>query len=90
MSLTVSIVEAGPFNMTDAENTDPVVQLITTRSDAEIAEDLKQRLLEHMKPVLEIFDEAAASGLAIQWDGISPISPRYKHQLNGLRIVKYL
>ena len=51
--------------MTDTENPDSVVQLIPTRSDAEIADDLKRRLTEHMKPVLEVFDEAAASGLVI-------------------------
>jgi hypothetical protein len=46
--------------------------------------------LEAFKPVLEIFDEASSSGLAIQWDNIKPVSPRYKHEVNGLRIVKYL
>ena len=76
--------------MRDAEEGNPVVQLVTTRSDAEIAADLKQRLLEAFKPVLEIFDEASSSGLAIQWDNIKPVSPRYKHEVNGLRIVKFL
>jgi hypothetical protein len=77
-------------NVSDAEEGNPVVQLVTTRSDAEIAADLKRRLLEAFKPVLEIFDEASSSGLAIQWDNIKPVSPRYKHEVNGLRIVKYL
>jgi hypothetical protein len=72
------------------ETEEPVVQLVTTRSDAEIAADLKRRLLEAMRPVLAIFDEAAASGLTIQWEGISPVSPRYKHELTGLKVVKYL
>ena len=76
--------------MTNTENPESVVQLITTRSDAEIAEDLKRRLIEHMKPVLEVFDDAAASGLVIQWESISPSSPRYKHEVKGLKIVKYL
>ncbi len=76
--------------MTDADSSDSVVQLVPTRSDAEIAEDLKRRLNEHMKPVLEIFDEAAASGLVIQWESISPGSPRYKHEVKGFRIAKYL
>jgi hypothetical protein len=76
--------------MSDADQQEPVVQLVTTRSDAEIAADLKQRLLQAMRPVLQIFDEAAEAGLTIQWDGISPLSPRYKHQLTGLKIVKYL
>ena len=76
--------------MTNSETPEGVVQLIPTRSDAEIAEELKRKLIEHMRPVLEIFDEAAASGLVIQWDSISPSSPRYKHEVKGLRIVKYL
>jgi hypothetical protein len=76
--------------VSDLEEGKSVVQLITTRSDAEIAADLKRRLLEAFKPVLEIFDEAATSGLAIQWDNIKPVSPRYKHEVNGLRIIKYL
>jgi hypothetical protein len=76
--------------MSDGDQQEPVVQLVTTRSDAEIAADLKQRLLQAMRPVLQIFDEAAEAGLTIQWDGISPLSPRYKHQLTGLKIVKYL
>ena len=76
--------------MSNPENPESIVQLIPTRSDAGIAEDLKRRLIEHMKPVLEIFDEAATSGLAIQWESISPSSPRYKHEVKGLRIVKYL
>ena len=76
--------------MSDADQQEPIVQLVTTRSDAEIAADLRQRLLREIRPVLQIFDEAAEAGLAIQWDSISPLSPRYKHEVTGLRIVKYL
>ena len=76
--------------MSEVEEGKPVVQLVTTRSDAEIAADIKRRLLEAFKPVLEIFDEASTSGLAIQWDNIKPVSPRYEHEVNGLRVVKYL
>jgi hypothetical protein len=76
--------------MASADDSEPVVQLVTTRSDTEVAADLKQRLLHEIRPVLEIFDEAAASGLTIQWDSISPVSPRYKHEVMGLRIVKFL
>ena len=80
----------GTFDMSNTEDSEPVVQLVTTRSEAEIAADLKKRLLQEIRPVLAIFDEAASYGLTIQWDGISPLSPRYKHELTGLRIVKYL
>ncbi len=79
--------------MSDAdqqESQDSIVQLVTTRSDAEIAADLKRRMLEDIRPVLQIFDEAAEAGLVIQWDSIKPQLPRYKHEMIGLRIVKYL
>ncbi|MEJ1978655.1 MAG: hypothetical protein WDN49_23630 [Acetobacteraceae bacterium] len=79
--------------MSDAdkpESQDSIVQFVTTRSDAEIAADLKRRVLEDIRPVLQIFDEAAEAGLLIQWDSIKPQLPRYKHEMLGLRIVKYL
>lgn len=72
------------------ESSEPVVQLVTTRSDAEIADDLRRRMMEDIRPVLQLFDEAAEAGLVIQWDAIKPVLPRYKHELTGLRIVKYL
>ncbi len=72
------------------ESQDSIVQLVTTRSDAEIATDLKRRMLEDIRPVLQIFDEAAEAGLVVQWDSIKPQLPRYKHEMLGLRIVKYL
>lgn len=79
--------------MSDAdqqESQESIVQLVTTRSDAEIAADLKRRMMEDIRPVLQIFDEAAEAGLVVQWDSIKPQLPRYKHELLGLRIVKYL
>ncbi len=79
--------------MSDADqqkSQESIVQLVTTRSDAEIAADLKRRMLEDIRPVLQIFDEAAEAGLVVQWDGIKPQLPRYKHEMLGLRIVKYL
>ncbi len=79
--------------MSDAdqqESQDSIIQLVTTRSDAEIAADLKRRMLEDIRPVLQIFDEAAEAGLVIQWDSIKPQLPCYKHEMVGLRIVKYL
>ena len=76
-------------NVSDVEESKPVVQLVTTRSDTEIAAELKARLQEAFKPVLAIFDEAATHGLAIRWDAIKPVSPRYKHEVTGLNIIKY-
>jgi hypothetical protein len=75
--------------MSESEDNNPVVQLVTTKSDAEIAAELKARLQEAFKPVLAIFDEAATHGLAIRWDAIKPVSPRYKHEVTGLNIIKY-
>ena len=49
--------------MSEVEEGKPVVQLVTTRSDAEIAADIKRRLLEAFKPVLEIFDEAVSASV---------------------------
>ena len=79
--------------MSDAdqrESKESIIQLVTTRSDVEIAADLKRRMLEDIRPVLQLFDEAAEAGLTIQWDSIKPQSPRYKHEILGLKIVKYL
>jgi hypothetical protein len=73
----------------EKEQHEPVVSLVTTRSDAEIAASLKARMLEAMKPVLAIFDEATAAGLIIQWDGLAPEPPFFKHQIQGLRLVKH-
>jgi hypothetical protein len=78
-------------DMTNIEDgPESVVQLVTTKSDTELASDLRRRIMDQAKPMLELFDEAAAAGLAIQWDSISPVQPRYKHEIVGLRIVKFL
>jgi hypothetical protein len=54
------------LDMSNTEDTEQVVQLVTTRSDAEIAADLRKRLLQEVRPVLAIFDEAASYGPTIQ------------------------
>jgi hypothetical protein len=66
-----------------------VVKLVTARSDAEIAEDLKRRLVEAMVPVLAIFDEAKQHKLVIQWDGIGPMPPLFNYGIMGVRVVKF-
>lgn len=65
-----------------------IAHLVTTRSDAEIAADLKKRVEEAMGPVLLLFEEAASHGLAIQWDAIGPAAPYFRHKLHNLRILK--
>ena len=75
---------------TDEGQRDPVVSLVTSRPDAEIAADFKVRMQEAMNPVLAIFDEAIVAGMIIQMDGIAAVPPLFKHQLLGLRVVKHL
>lgn len=41
------------------------VKLVTGKTDAELAADIKRRLLEASGPVLEILDEAKANGLEV-------------------------
>lgn len=66
-----------------------IVALVTTKGEAEIAAELKERIKEALVPVLKIMDEAAAHGLLVQWDGLSPAPPFMKHTVVGLRLVKY-
>ncbi len=54
-------------------NDDPPVRLLTTRSDAEVAEDLRRRMYEALAPVLELWEEASRlsfqSGFRFERDG---------------------
>lgn len=65
-----------------------VVLLMTTKPEAEYAAEMKKRLTEALAAVMPLFDEAAANGLSIQWDSIAPQAPRFRHGVNGLRLVK--
>lgn len=49
-----------------------VAQLVTTKSEADIAADLKARAVEAMKPVADLMREANAAGLRLTWDTIQP------------------
>lgn len=42
-----------------------VVQLVPTRPDAEVAADLKRRMVEAYGPVLALLDEAAGAGFHV-------------------------
>lgn len=44
---------------------DPV-KLVTTKPDAELAEELKQELLEALKPALEVSTRALSLGFQVQ------------------------
>lgn len=43
------------------------IQLVTTKPDAELAEEIKQELAEALKPVLEISTKALRMGFNVQW-----------------------
>jgi hypothetical protein len=73
----------------EEEAREPIARLMPTRSDGDIAAELKARVAEAMKPVLAIFDEAVAAGLVIHWDTIAPAPPFFKHQIHGLKLVKH-
>ena len=70
--------------MTDSN----IAQLVTTKPEAEIAADLKARIVEALGPVTELMDEAALHGLLVQWDGLSPQPPFFKHRVINLRLVR--
>lgn len=75
--------ESGPGN-------EGVVRLVTeNKGEAEIAADLKVRLAEALKPVLELMDEANRAGLLVRWDAIGPAPPMFKNTVVNLRIEKH-
>ena len=73
--------------MSEDEQSGEIARLVPTKSEAEIAADIKKRLEAAFEPVLAIFDEAAQRGLQISWDGIA-LGPAFRHRINGLRIIK--
>jgi hypothetical protein len=74
--------------MSEDEHSGEIARLVPTKSEAEIAADIKKRVEAAFQPVLAIFDEAALSGLHISWESIG-LGPSFKHQINNLRIIKY-
>jgi len=67
-----------------------IVKLVTKKTDADIAADLKLRVAAAMKEVCLLFDEAQGQGFTIQWGGFTPQPPTFKHTLVGLTIMKIL
>ena len=45
---------------------EPPVKLVTTKPDAEVAEELKAELVEALKPALEIATKALSLGFQVQ------------------------
>lgn len=65
-----------------------VVQLVTTRPDAEVAADLRKRIEAAMTPLLDLFAEAAKAGFLVEWNGIAP-DAFGRFRVNGLRFTKH-
>lgn len=65
-----------------------IPRLITTRSDRELADDLRRRLVESFGPVIEVMEEASHYGLnvgfSINRDGFG------RFRLSDIAIVKPL
>lgn len=69
--------------------TESVPKLVPTRPEAEVAADIKRRFEEACLPIAALMDEAAASGLQVQWDGFSVGPPNMRFHLIGLKLVKF-
>lgn len=68
---------------------DSIAQLVTTRPEADVASDLKRRIEAALVPVAALMDEAAMSGLQVQWDNFGNGPPTMRFRVNGLRLVKF-
>lgn len=68
-------------------NDDSPIQLVTTKPDAELAEELKAELIEKLKPVLETATKALRLGFQVQLNmGANPFKEVVVQQLNLLKV----
>jgi hypothetical protein len=66
---------------------DSPIQLVTTKPDAELAEELKAELIEKLKPVLETATKALRLGFQVQLNmGANPFKEVIVQQLNLLKV----
>jgi len=65
----------------------PTVRLVPTLSDADIAADLKRRIVEALSSVLTICDEADAKGFTLGFS--SGKGPLGKHVITQLVVAKH-
>jgi hypothetical protein len=65
----------------------PAVRLVPTLSDADVAGDLKRRLVEALASVLTICDEADAKGFTLGFS--SGKGPLGKHVITQLIVAKH-
>lgn len=84
------------MNMNDDPNNDPrhgilkqekPIHLLTTKPDAELAEELKAELMEKLKPVLETATKALRLGFQVQLNmGANPFKEVVVNQLQLLKV----
>jgi hypothetical protein len=68
---------------------DDPIRLVPTRSEADIAADIKRKIEEAYVPVCAIMDEAGREGFQVLFDNIIYQGPpQMRHKVNGLRLVK--
>jgi uncharacterized protein (DUF2062 family) len=63
-----------------------VATLVPTKSDAEVAAELKRRATEVYEPVLQLLNDAHAAGFEIAIS--SNLTPVGKHMITLLRVAK--
>ena len=63
-----------------------VATLVPTKSDAEVAAELKKRAIEVYEPVLQLLNEANDAGFEIS--SSSNLAPIGKHMITVLRVAK--
>ena len=69
------------------ENDNPVAQLVTTKPDAEVAEELKAELMEALAPVTVIATRALALGFQVQMNmGANAFKQVQVQQLQLLKV----
>jgi len=67
-------------------NESNIATLVPTKSDADMAAELKKRAIEVYEPVLQLLNEAHAAGFEIAVSsGLAPIG---KHMITGVRVAK--
>lgn len=68
--------------------TDKIISLTTTKPEAEIAADLKERAKAALVPLTDLMAEAARAGLLLAWDNIGPDAFGRFH-VHGLKVIKH-
>jgi hypothetical protein len=63
-----------------------VAMLVPTKSDTDVAAELKKRAIEIYEPVLELLNEAHDAGFEISIS--SALTPIGKHMITLLRVAK--